>query len=60
MKKQIRYFWNGWQWLTENLYPLDKFEENKMLNETEEGQYLWPFSDKFEYRTDIRCKYEKI
>lgn len=56
MKKQSRYFWNGYQWLTEDLYPLDKFQESQMLKETEEGQYLWPYYDKFEYRTDIRSK----
>lgn len=55
-KKQIRYFWNGLQWLTENLYPLDSLQEKIMFRETEEGQMLWPFRDKHEWRTDIRYK----
>lgn len=57
-KKQIRYFYNPnrYQWMNENGRYLDEFEEVIMFRETEEGQMLWPFYDKHEYRTDIRFK----
>jgi hypothetical protein len=57
-KKQIRYFYNGYQWLTEDMYSLDKFQEQIMFKETEEGQMMYPYYDKHEYRTDIRYKLE--
>lgn len=57
-KKQIKYFYNGYQWFTEDMYPLDMFQEKLMFEETMKGQLLWPFYDKHEYRTDIRYKIE--
>ena len=58
MSKQIKYFYNGYNWFTEDMYPLDSFQQEIMLKETEEGQMLWPYYDKYEYRTDIRYKIE--
>ncbi len=55
-KKQIRYFYNGRVWLTEDMYPLDSLMEKVMFRETEEGQMLWPHYDNYEYRADIRFK----
>ena len=56
MNKQIKYFYNGYNWFTEDMYQLDSFQIEIMLKETEEGQMLWPYYDKHEYRTDIRFK----
>lgn len=56
MSKQIKYFYNGYNWFTEDMYQLNSFQEEIMLKETEEGQMLWPYYDKHEYRTDIRYK----
>jgi len=47
-KKQIRYCYNGYQWFTEDRYPLDNFQEKIMFKETEEGQMMWPYYDKHE------------
>ena len=57
-EKQIRYFYNPkrYQWVDKNGHYLDSFEEVIMFRETEEGQMLWPYYDKHEYRTDIRFK----
>jgi hypothetical protein len=57
-KKQIRYFSNGYQWFTEDMYQLDSFQIEIMFKETEEGQMIWPYYDRHEYRTDIRYKIE--
>jgi hypothetical protein len=56
IKLQFRYFYDGYNWFTEDRYPLDSLQIKIMFKETEEGQMLWPYYDKHEYRTDIRYK----
>ena len=57
-KKQIKYFYDPkrYQWVDENWHYFDRFEKDIMFRETEEGQMLWSYYDKHEYRTDIRFK----
>lgn len=54
--KQVRYYYNGYSWFTEDMYELSSKGVEQMFEETESGQMLWPFYDKHEHRDDIRYK----
>ena len=58
MSKQIKYFYNGYNWFTEDMYQLDSFQIEIMFKETEEGQMMWPYYDKHEYNNEKTYYYE--